>query len=93
MGYVYLEFADYLLIAEAILGIRAETLARSNRIIALAESALAAPAAAFAGEEFYPNFAQKAAVLCSHLVRNHSLPDGNKRAAYLCLVEFVERNG
>jgi len=76
-----------------VLGLPAETLARSDRVIALAESALAAPAASFAGEEFYPEFTMKAAVLCSHLVRNHPLPDGNKRTAYLCLVEFVERNG
>jgi death-on-curing protein len=28
-----------------------------------------------------------------HLIRNHPLLDGNKRVGYLCLVEFVERNG
>jgi death-on-curing protein len=27
------------------------------------------------------------------LIRNHPLPDGNKRTAYLCLREFVARNG
>jgi death-on-curing protein len=32
-------------------------------------------------------------VLCWHLVKNHPLPDGNKRAAFLATVEFVERNG
>jgi death-on-curing protein len=32
-------------------------------------------------------------VLCSRLIRNHPLPDGNKRVGYLCLVEFVERSG
>ena len=35
----------------------------------------------------------KAAVLCSHLIRNHPLPDGNKRVGFLCTVEFAERNG
>jgi death on curing protein len=59
----------------------------------LAESALAAPAAAFGGEEFYPELTEKAVILCSHLVRNHPLPDGNKRTAFLCLIEFMERNG
>jgi death-on-curing protein len=92
VGYAYLELADFLLIAEAVLGIPAEALARSDRVIALAESALAAPAASFGGEEFYPGLAEKAVVLCSHLVRNHPLPDGNQRTAYLCLIEFVERN-
>jgi len=43
--------------------------------------------------EAYPEFSAKAAVLCSHLLANHPLPDGNKRTAYLCLREFVARNG
>ena len=58
-----------------------------------ADSALAAPQAGFAGVEAYPDFATKAAVLCWHLVKNHPLPDGNKRCAFLATVEFVERNG
>jgi death-on-curing protein len=90
VAYVYLELADYLLIAEAVLRVPAETLARSDRVVSLADSALSAPAASFAGQEFYPELVEKAAVLCSHLVRNHPLPDGNKRAAYLSL---IERNG
>lgn len=93
MACVYLELADFLLIAEAVLGVPAEDLARSDRVVALAESALAAPAASFVGEEFYPDFIEKAAVLCSHLGHNHPLLDGNKRNAYLCLTEFIERNG
>jgi death-on-curing protein len=93
VAYAYLELADFLLIAESVLGVPAETLARSDRVVALADSALAAPAASFAGQEFYPELVEKAAVLCSHLVRNHPLPDGNKRTAYLCLIEFIERNG
>ena len=32
-------------------------------------------------------------MLCARIARNHSLPDGNKRTAFLALVEFVERNG
>jgi death-on-curing protein len=93
VAYGYLELADFLMIAEAVLRVPAESLARSDRVVALADSALAAPAASFAGEEFYPELIQKAAVLCSHLVRNLPLPDGNKRTAYLCLIEFLERNG
>jgi death-on-curing protein len=26
-------------------------------------------------------------------VRNHALPDGNKRVGYLCMLEFLARNG
>ena len=88
----YLELSDYLLIAEAVLGLPAELIAGFNRI-GLADSALAAPQGGFAGVEAYPEFATKAAVLCWHLVKNHPLPDGNKRAAFLATVEFVERNG
>lgn len=88
----YLDLADYLLIAEQVLGIRAESIARFDRI-GLASSALAAPQSSFAGIEAYPDFATKAAVLCWHLVKNHPLPDGNKRCAFLATVDFVERNG
>ena len=88
----YLSLADFLLVAEVATGIPAETL-RGLPNLALAESALAAPAASFLGVDFYPEFIDKAAVLCSRIVRNHSLPDGNKRTAFLALVEFVERNG
>jgi hypothetical protein len=46
----YLELGDYLLIAEAVLEIPSERLARLERI-GLAESALPAPAAEFEGTE------------------------------------------
>lgn len=88
----YLRLADFLLIAEAATGIAAEELARLPNL-GLAESALAAPAASYGGAEFYPDLVDKAAVLCARIARNHPLPDGNKRTAFLALVEFVERNG
>ena len=88
----YLEFADYLLIAESVLGVPAEAIANFDRI-GLAQSALAAPQGGFGGVEAYPDFETKVAVLCWHLVKNHPLPDGNKRCAFLATVEFVERNG
>jgi death-on-curing protein len=77
----YLELADYLLIVERVLGLPAEVIANFKRI-GLAESALAAPQAGFGDVEAYPDFATKAAVLCWHLVKNHPLPDGNKRCAF-----------
>lgn len=88
----YLDLADFLLIAESALGVSAEDLARVAQLH-LAASALDAPAAEFGGVEFYPEFAMKAAVLCSRLIRNHPLPDGNKRVGFLAMVEFAERNG
>jgi death-on-curing protein len=83
--------ADFLVIAEAILGIDAHRLARAADLPG-AESALAAPFAGFADTDFYPDPATKAAILCSRLVRNHPLPDGNKRVAYLAMREFLARN-
>lgn len=58
-----------------------------------ADSALHAPDASFGGEEFYPDLDVKVAVLGYRLARNHPLPDGNKRAALLAMIEFAERNG
>jgi death-on-curing protein len=88
----YLDLGDYLLIAEEVLGVPAEAIAGWPGV-GLAESALNAPAMGFGGVEFYPDLLDKAAVLCVRLARNHPLPDGNKRVAYLALVEFLARNG
>jgi hypothetical protein len=78
----YLDLADFLLIAEAVLDIPAEDLAHAGRL-ELAESALHAPAASFGGVAFYPDLARKSAVLAARLINNHPLPDGNKRVGYL----------
>ena len=43
--------------------------------------------------EFYPEFADKAAVLVVHIARNHPLPDGNKRLAWQSLTIFCALNG
>ncbi|NLT07589.1 MAG: type II toxin-antitoxin system death-on-curing family toxin [Solirubrobacterales bacterium] len=83
--------ADYLLIAEAILDIDADHLKRTANL-ELVESALAAPLAGFGDHELHPEAATNAAILCSRLVRNHPLPDGNKRIAYICMREFLARN-
>jgi death on curing protein len=87
-----LDLADFLLIAEAVLEIDADVLAKTADL-GLADSALAAPDASFDGIEFYPSTVTKVAILCSRLVRNHPLPDGNKRVGYLCAIEYLERNG
>jgi len=89
----YLDLADYLLIAEAVTGFQAEILASMPRVVDLASSALAVPSSGWQGVEAYPELAQKAGLLAARLSKNHPLPDGNKRVAWLSLVEFVERNG
>ncbi len=40
----------------------------------------------------YPDIYDKAAVLVCRLAWNHPLPDGNKRAAWACLVMFIDLN-
>jgi death on curing protein len=64
-------------------GYPAEELARYANL-GLVDSALHAPSAGTGDTDFYPDLSTKAAVLCSRLVRNHPLPDGNKRVAYSC---------
>ena len=88
----YLDLAEYLWLAEQVTGVEASVLAKASRI-ELADSALHAPAASFAGEEFYADLFDKAAVLTCRLAWNHPLPDGNKPAAWASLVMFLELNG
>jgi len=88
----YLRLEDYLVICEEVIGRPAEAIAAESRL-ELAESALAAPAAGFGGVEVYPDLAVKAAVLCVRLVKNHPLVDGNKRAGFVAMIEFLLRNG
>lgn len=87
------ELGDVLLIAEIHTGIEAEHLARMDRVVALVQSALAAPFAGFGEIELFPTLEAKAAIYCARLVSYHPLPDGNKRTAYDVMIEFVERNG
>ena len=88
----YLTLAEALVIAEAVTGIDPNVLSKSGRIDLL-DSALHAPQASFGGQEFYPLFIEKAAVLAVRVARNHPLPDGNKRLAWGCLNMFCELNG
>jgi death-on-curing protein len=88
----YVELVDYLAIAAEVTGLDVATVMNVTNLN-LADSALHAPAAGFADTDFYPDFVDKAAVLVVRLARNHPLPDGNKRAAWIALRLFVELNG
>jgi death on curing protein len=88
----YVTFGDYCRIAAEVLGTTPEQIARLPRI-ALADSALASPAAGFGDQDAYPTLIEKAAVLVEHLARNHPLPDGNKRCAFLAVERFLAANG
>jgi death-on-curing protein len=87
----YLTLAEFLWLAEQVTGLPSSTLAKASRM-ELADSALHAPQAGFGEEEFYPDPYDKAAVLTCRLAWNHPLPDGNKRAAWACLLLFVDLN-
>ena len=92
MSVEYVELADYLAIAAEVTGLDIETIIKVTKLD-LADSALHAPAAGFGETELYPDFVEKASVLVVRLVKNHPLPDGNKRAAWVTLRLFVEING
>jgi death-on-curing protein len=83
---------DYIDIARYLLDADRAAIAGLPRL-ALAESALHAPFASFGGVEAYPTLVEQAAVLLEHLVRNHPLPDANKRAAFLLTARFLDANG
>ena len=91
MNVEYLDLADFISIAQAVTGLDPQTVMNVTNID-LADSALHAPSAGFGDEDFYPDFVDKAAVLLVRLARNHPLPDGNKRAAWVSLRLFVEIN-
>ncbi len=88
----YLGLDDIIFIASRVLQIDHEVLVRTCRISGT-ESAVHAPAASFGGLEFHPGLARKVGVLGYRLVRNHPFLDGNKRVAFLAMVEMAERNG
>jgi death-on-curing protein len=59
----------------------------------LLESALAMPAATFAGEYLHPSLPEQAAAYLFHLVKNHPFVDGNKRVGLACSFVFLRLNG
>ncbi len=91
MSVEYVDLADYIAIAAAITGLDLQTVMNITNHD-LADSALHAPAAGFGDTDLYPDFVDKAAVLIVRLARNHPLPDGNKRAAWVSLRLFVDIN-
>lgn len=87
----YLTLAEGLLISSAVTGLEVQTIQHVSRV-ELLDSALHAPQAGFGEQDFYPTLEEKAAVLCLHLARNHPLPDGNKRLAWMATVMFLRLN-
>ena len=88
----YLTLPEALIIAEAVTGIDTMSLSKASQL-ELLDSALHAPQAGFGDQDHYPEFEKKAAVLVVRIARNHPLPDGNKRLAWMCLRMFCAING
>ena len=59
----------------------------------LLDSALQLPFQTFDGQALYPSIYQKAARLCSSLVKNHPFIDGNKRIGVHAMLVFLTLNG
>lgn len=88
----YISQAEFWVLAELVTGIETRTLLHTSRVD-LADSALHAPAAGFEQDDFFPDPYDKAAVLTCRITWNHPLADGNKRAAWACLIMFIDLNG
>lgn len=96
----YIGIADFFLIAEKVLsdtfgpeGNRATDLLQDADYWRI-RSALDAPkAAADDGAEFWPNFADKAAILCIRIARNRPLPYGSTAVALFAMLQFIDENG
>lgn len=91
MSAEYLDLADYIGIAVAVTGLDEGVITKVAKLD-LADSALHAPAAGFGDDDFYPDLVDKAAVLIVRLAKNHPLPDGNKRVAWVALRYFLILN-
>mgnify|MGYP000400165318 CR=1 FL=1 len=63
------------------------------RDVGLLASALERPLTTVFGEEAYPSFEEKAAVLVQSIATFHPMLDGHKRSAWIALNVFVEHNG
>lgn len=57
------------------------------------EAAVMRPRVTFGGAPLYPTLAEMAAALLEGVARNHPFVDGNKRAAFLAALTFLEVNG
>lgn len=83
---------DFVDVAAFVLDAPPEAIRRLPRL-GLAESALAAPFAAFGGTEAHATLIDQAAAPVRYLVQNHPLPDGNKRVGFLLTARFLDANG
>jgi death-on-curing protein len=91
------EAVRYLSVTDVLL-IHRDTLEREGGIegvrdLGLLESAVATPRQQLFGVELHPGLAAKAAAYLFHIAMNHPFYDGNKRAAAMAALVFLDVNG
>lgn len=64
-----------------------------SRFPNILESCLGAPMQTYGGNELYPAFLDKAAILFYLMIKNHPFQNGNKRIAVMTLLVFLHENG
>lgn len=91
-GWQHLDVADYFVIGGVVLG-EDEKMLITRQSIAEADKAVHAPRVHVGNKALYSDVAVKAAVLVSRLCRGQPLPANNTSVAYICMIEFLARNG
>ena len=91
MSPVFLELAEVLAIHND--QIRRYGGREGIRDLELLQSALAVPAATFAGRFLHADLPEMAAAYLFHIVCNHPFIDGNKRTGTVCALVFLLLNG
>jgi prophage maintenance system killer protein len=87
-----LSIGDVVLIAAELLNVRPEVAQRRMRLDVV-QRALMAPVAEFDGEALYEELELRAAVVAARLAQGKPLLSGSSRLAWVCMREFVRRNG
>lgn len=87
----YVDTFEALMIASRILDLPVEVLT-TDHTLHLLESALHSVQVTFDGDDLVEGIQNKAATLAFHISRNHPLPDGNKRLAWMVMNMFLEIN-
>lgn len=90
--YERLEFGEFLLIAEGVLGEPAAHLHRAAELWRI-ELALVAPVVEIGGARLYPDPVERAAICCARILRYRPFPRENKKIAYLSMRVMLERAG
>lgn len=88
-----LTWLEFLAIVARVLDLPVEDAPKAILNQGMAESALAAPHAAFGGAARHPDPIARAAMLGVSICRNHSLVDGNKRVALIATTIQLGRLG